>query len=93
MRIALGVALMSSAKEINAQGRARFLHLAKEDNVMRPNAGNTYLYENGASRLFKGIIPESTMQRCSEFSSYAEGCLWCIENPCKSRSELVFIRR
>ena len=78
---------MSTAKEINAQGLAHFLHLAQGGNVMRPRDGNTYLYENGASRLFKGIIPESAIQRCDEFSAFFEGCLWSIEDTCKSRSD------
>ena len=87
-RVALGVVLMSTAKEINVQGQVHFLHLAQGDNMMRAHDGNTFLYENGAFRLFKGIIPESTIQRCADFSSYVEGCLWCIEQSCKSRSEL-----
>ena len=88
VRIALGVVLMSTAKEINVQGQVHFLHLAQGDNIMRSHGGNTYLYENGAFRLFKGIIPESTIQRCEEFSAFVEGCLWCIETSCKTRSEL-----
>ena len=57
VRIALGVVLMSTAKEINVQGQVHFLHLAQGDNMMRSHGGNTYLYENGAFRLFKGIMP------------------------------------
>ena len=53
VRIALGAALMSAAKEINAQGQVRFLHLAQGGNAMRSHDGNTFLYENGAFRLFK----------------------------------------
>ena len=87
-RVSLGAVLMSTAKEINVQGQVRFLHLAQGDNMMRSHDGDTYLCENGAFRLFKGIIPESTIQRCAEFPSYVEGCLWCIDQSCKSRNEL-----
>ena len=79
---------MSTAKEINAQRKAHFLHLAQGVGLLRSNDGDTYLYENGAPRLFKGLNPESAMQRCDEFPSFVDGCLWCIENTCNSRSEL-----
>ena len=88
VRIAMGVVLMSTAKEINAQGLAHFLHRAQGDNIMRPQDGDTHHYENGAFRLFKGVIPESAIRRCGEFSSFVGGCLWRIEDTCKSRSEM-----
>ena len=79
---------MSTAKEINVQGVVHFLRLAQGVNAMRSRDGNTYLYENGAFRLFRGVIRGSTITRCAEFSSYVEGSPWCIEQTCKSRSEL-----
>ena len=73
VRVALGVLPMSTAKEVNFQGAARLLHLAQDGNVIRSRDGNTYLYGNGAFRLFKWITPESTIQRCEESPAFAEG--------------------
>ena len=87
-RVALGVILMSTANSIKMQDMVHFLHLAQGSNYLRSHGGQTYLFDNGAFRLFNGVIPESVLQRCSEFASYVEGCLWCIDKKCAVRDEL-----
>ena len=87
-RVALGVILMSTANSIKMQDMVHFLHLAQGSNYLRSHGGQTYLFDNGAFRLFNGVIPESVLQRCSEFASYVEGCLWCIDKKCAFRDEL-----
>ena len=68
VRIELGVVLMCTAHEINAQGKGPFLHLAQGGDVIRSRDGDTYLYEDGAPQLFKWVIAESTIQRCGGVS-------------------------
>ena len=87
-RVALGVVLMSTANSIKMQDMVHFLHLAQGSNYLRSHGGQTYFFDNGAFRLFNGVIPESVLQRCSEFASFVEGCLWFIDQKCPSRDEL-----
>ena len=63
-RIALGVVLMSVTREITAHDLVHFLHLAQGGAYLRPHSGQAFLYENGAFRLFNGVMPESVIQRC-----------------------------
>ena len=86
-RVALGVAHMSTVNSIKMQDMVHFLHLAQGGNYLRSHGGQTYLFENGAFRLFNGVIPESVPQRCSEYASFVEGCLWLIDQKCPSREE------
>ena len=86
-RVALGVVLMSTANSIKMQDMVHFLHLAQGSNYLRSHGGQTYLFENGAFRLFNGVIPESVLQRCAEFASFVEGCLWFIDQKCPAREE------
>ena len=44
--------------------------------------------DNGAFRLFNGVMPESVLQRCAEFASYVDGRLWCIDKKCAVRNEI-----
>ena len=74
-RVALGVILMSTANSIKMQDMVHFLHLAQGSNYLRSHGGQTYFFDNGAFRLFDGVIPESVLQRCAEFDSFVEGCL------------------
>ena len=78
-RVALGVALVCLTMEINSQDLVHFLHLAQGDMYLRSHACQTYLYENGAFRLFNGVMPGHVLQRCKDYASYVEGCLWCID--------------
>ena len=87
-RVALGVILMSTANSIKIQDTVHFLHLAKGINYLRSHGGQPYLFDNGAFRLFNGVMPESVLQRCSEFASYVEGCLWCVDKKCAVRDEI-----
>ena len=89
-RIALGVVLMSVTREITAQDLVHFLHLAQGGAYLRSHAGQTFLYENGAFRLFNGVMPESVIQRCKEYSAYVEGCLWCIEKSVGAGASATF---
>ena len=70
---------MSVACEIAAHDLVHFLHLAQGGAYLRPHSGQTFLYENGAFRLFDGVMPESVIQRRKEYSAYVEGHLWRIE--------------
>ena len=88
VRVALGVILMSTANSIKMQDMVHFLHLAQGSNYLRSHGGQTYLFDNGAFRLFNGVIAESVLQRCSEYASYVEGCLWCIDKKCAVRDEV-----
>ena len=90
-RVALGVSLMSLMREINAQDLVHFLHLAQENMYLRPHTGQTYLYENGAFRLFNGVMPESVLQRRKEYESYVEGCLWRIDRISPRRGEVEIL--
>ena len=87
-RVALGAVLMSKTRGITMQEQVHFLHLSQGSNYIRAHAGQTYLFENGSFRLFNGVLPESTLQRCMEFAARVEGCLWCIEKRCMSREEV-----
>ena len=86
-RVALGVALMSLTKDITAQDQVHYLHLAQGGIYLRSRPVQTFLYGNGSFRLFNGVMPESVLQRCREYASYVEGCLWCIEKNCSGRNE------
>ena len=87
-RVALGVALMIPTKAITLRDMVHFLHLAQGNSYLRSHEGQTCLFDNGAFRLFNGVVPESVLQRCAEFASYVEGCLWCIDKKCPIRGEL-----
>ena len=87
-RVALGVALMSTTEEITMRDMVHFLHLAQENSFPRSHEGQTYLFDNGAFRLFNGVAPESVLQSCAEFAPYVEGCLWSIDKKCSIRDEL-----
>ena len=78
-RVSLGVALVSLTRGINAQDLVHFLHLAQGNMYLRSHSGQTYLYENGAPRLFNCATPESVLQRRKEYASYVEGCPWCVD--------------
>ena len=86
-RVSIGVVLMAQTRAVNIQDQIHFLHLAQGDKYMRAHAGQTYLYDNGASQLYKGVIPESVISRCRRYAECVEGFLWAMANRCKSRSE------
>ena len=45
------------------------------------------MFDNGAFRLFSGVIPESVLKRFAEFAPYVEGCIWRIDTKCANRDE------
>ena len=86
-RVSIGVVLMAQTRAVNIQDQIHFLHLAQGDKYMRAHAGQTYLYDNGAFQLYKGVMPESVISRCRRYAECVEGCLWTMAKRCKSRSE------
>ena len=55
-----------------------FLHPSQGNAHLRPHDGQTFLYDNGAFRLFNGVIPESVLLRCRAYAALAEWRLWCL---------------
>ena len=88
-RVALGVALVSLTREMNVQDLVHFLHLAHGNMRLRPHSGQTYMYGNGAFRLFNGAMPGSVLQRCKDYASYVDGCIWRIDKICPRRDEVA----
>ena len=76
--IALGVVLMSTTREANVQEQVRFLYLALGGSYLRSHRGQTFIYEDGAFRLFNGVVPEYMVSRCKEYAECVEGGMWCI---------------
>ena len=66
-----------------------FLHLARGSNYLRSHGGRTYLFYNGAFRLFNGVSPESVLQMCAEFAPYVAGRLWYIDKKRPIRDDVV----
>ena len=60
------------------QEMAHFLRLSKGNAHLRPRAGKTLRYDNGAFRLFNGVAPESVLKRCREYAELSEWLLWCL---------------
>ena len=56
-RVALGVLLMSTTRDINIQEMVLFLFLSQGDTRLRPREGQAFLYDNGAFRLADGFVP------------------------------------
>ena len=77
-RIAMGVVLMSTTREANVQDQVHFLQLAVGGKLLRTHGGQTFLYENGAFRLFVGVVPEYMISRCKVYAECVEGGMWCI---------------
>ena len=77
-RVSLGVLLMSTTRDINMHEMLHFLHLSQGSTHLRPHAGQTFLYDNGAFRLFNGVMRESVLQRCREYDELSEWRLWCL---------------
>ena len=86
-RVSIGVILMVQTRAVNIQDQIHFLRLAQGDKYMRAHAGQTYLYDNGAFQLYKGVMPESVISRCRRYAECVEGRLWTMSKRCKSRSE------
>ena len=72
-RVALGVLLMSTTRDINMQEMVHFLYLSQGDTHIRSHEGQAFLYDNGAFRLFNGVMPESVLQRSREYAEIADG--------------------
>ena len=85
--VSIRVILMVQTRAVNIQGQIHFIHLAQGDKYMRAHAGQTYLYDNGAFQLYKGVTPESLLSRCRRYAECVEGRLWAMAKRCKSRSE------
>ena len=79
-RIAMGVVLMSTTREANVQDQVHFLQLALGGTLLRTHGGQTFLYEDGAFRLFVGVVPEYMISRCKVYAECVEGGMWCIWN-------------
>ena len=76
---ALAVVLLSSTRAIDVCDLAHFIHLSVGNMYPRPHPGQTYVYENGAFRLFNGVAPASLFQRCKAYADYVEGRICRIE--------------
>ena len=76
--IALGVVLVSTTREANAQEQVRFLYLALGGSFLRSHRGQTFIYEDGAVHLFNGVVAEYMIARCKEYAECVEGGMWCI---------------
>ena len=63
-RVALGVLMISTTRDINMQEIVHFTHLPQGGAHRRSHGGKTFLYDNGAFRLFNGVMPASVLQRC-----------------------------
>ena len=71
-RVAIGVILMVQTRAVNIHGRIHIIHLAQGNKYMRPHAGKTYLYDNGAFQLYRGIMRESVLPRCRRYAECLE---------------------
>ena len=78
---------MHTAGSINARCGS-FSHLAQGNNYLRSQGRQTYLFDNGAFRLFNGVTPWSVLQSCAEYESYFERRLWCIDKRRANRDEV-----
>ena len=67
---------------------AHFPPLAQGSDYRRSHGWQTYVFDNGALRIFSGVTPSSSLQRRAEFAPYIERCLWCIDRNCSIRDEL-----
>ena len=72
-RVARGVVLLSSTREIEVCDVAHFLHPAVGDMYPQSHPDQTYRYENGEFSPFNGVSPESLFHRCKEYAAYVEG--------------------
>ena len=90
-RVALGVLLMSTTRDINMQEMVHFPNLSQGDTHLRSREWQTFLYDNGAFRLFNGVMPESVLQRSREYAEIVEGCLWYLGRRPVSREEAKII--
>ena len=63
-RVAPGVLTMSTTRDIRMHEMVHFPRLSQGATHIRPHGGQTFLYDNGAFRLFNGVMPASVLQRC-----------------------------
>ena len=65
---------MSTTRDINMQEMAHCAQLSPGGSHIRYHGGQPFLYENGAFRLFSGVMPASVLQHCREYAEIGAGC-------------------
>ena len=76
---------MSTTQDINMREMVHFPCLSQGDTHLRSRGWPTFLYDNGAFRIFNGVMPESVVRRCREYAEIVDGCLrWLGKRPVPS---------
>ena len=62
-RIAMGVVIMRTTREVNAQEKVQFPHIAFGVTMIRTHGGQTFFRDDGAPHLFVGVAPVYMISR------------------------------